>query len=246
MPKDKLEIMTEGGQILGVILSEIRTAAVPGITTRDLDDLTRRLCLKYKVKPSFLGYQGYPGAICISLNDEVVHGIPNETVIASTDLISLDFGVFHEGYHVDAAFTFTFDDNDWAKQKLIKTAKDALYLAIDQISPGMKIGDIGYVIQHYVEQKGFGVVRSLVGHGVGKELHENPLIPNFGQKNTGTILKKGMTLAIEPMITNGDYEVYQESDGWTYKTCDHSLSSHYEHTIYIDDNNATILTVLPE
>jgi len=244
--KDKLQIMTEGGEILGLIMTEIKKSAEPGLMTKNLDDLAKRLSLKYRVRPSFLGYQGYPAAICVSINDEVVHGIPGDRKLALSDVISLDFGVFHGGFHVDAALTFTFDIYDERKMKLINTTREALNIAVDQIKPGLRIGDIGYLIQQYVEKRGYGVVRSLVGHGVGQELHQEPLIPNFGQKNTGEIIKRGMTLAIEPMITSGGYDVYQESDGWTYKTSDHSLSSHYEYTVYVDEKEARILTVLPD
>ena len=246
MAREKLEIMIEGGQILGYILKEIKQALEPGIKTKNLDDLAKRLCLKYKVRPSFLGYMGYPAAICISIDDEVVHGIPSEKIIKETDLISIDFGVYHDGYHVDAAFSYTFDRFDLVKNNLIKTAKDAFGVAVDQIKPGVRVGDIGFAIQQFVEKKGFGVVRSLVGHGVGKELHEEPLIPNFGQKGTGAIIKKGMTIAIEPMITSGGYDVFQESDGWTYKTCDSSWAAHYEQTIFVDEKSVHILTVLPD
>jgi len=243
--KDKLQIMTEGGQIFSLIVSEVKKSAEPGRRTKDLDDLAKRLCLKYRVRPSFLGYQGYPAAICVSIDDEVVHGIPGDRIFTKEDVVSLDFGVFHEGYHVDAAVTFTFDTENKKKMRLINTTREALDRAVDYVKPGSRVGDIGYLIQSYAEQKGYGVVRSLVGHGVGKELHQEPIIPNFGQKNTGMIIKRDMTLAIEPMITEGNYEVYQESDGWTYKTSDHSLASHHEYTIYIDEKEARILTDLP-
>jgi methionyl aminopeptidase len=234
--------MKEGGHILATILTEIKKKTEPGTQTKELDDLAKRLCLKYKVKPSFLNYEGYPAAICVSVNDEVVHGLPGKYIIKEGDLVSLDFGVLHKGYNTDSAITFGVGNITTVADKLIKVTKSALDKGISAAVVGGRIGDIGAAVQKEVEKNGFGVVRVLVGHGVGKEIHENPLIPNFGETGTGPEVIEGMTLAIEPMVTGGNYEVYQAEDGWTYVTKDSSLSCHFEHTIYIGEKGPIILT----
>jgi methionyl aminopeptidase len=234
--------MKEGGHILATILTEIKKKTEPGTQTKELDDLAKRLCLKYKVKPSFLNYEGYPAAICVSVNDEVVHGLPGKYIIKEGDLVSLDFGVLHKGYNTDSAITFGVGNITTVADKLIKVTKSALDKGISAAVVGGRIGDIGAAVQQEVEKNGFGVVRVLVGHGVGKEIHENPLIPNFGETGTGPEIIEGMTLAIEPMVTGGNYEVYQAEDGWTYVTKDSSLSCHFEHTIYIAEKGPIILT----
>jgi methionyl aminopeptidase len=189
-----------------------------------------------------LNYDGFPGAICISVNNELVHGAPSEAKIKEGDIVSLDFGVFHDGYHTDAAITFPVGDITDQTKNLLEVTEKSLYIGIDQAKPGNHIGDIGSAIQKYVESRGFGVVRSLVGHGISKEVHEQPMVPNFGQKGEGPVIKEGMTIAIEPMITIGDYEVVQAADGWTFETKDSSLCAHFEHTIYIDRDGPIILT----
>lgn len=227
---------------MATILTEIKKKTEPGTQTKELDDLAKRLCLKYKVKPSFLNYEGYPAAICVSVNDEVVHGLPGKYIIKEGDLVSLDFGVLHKGYNTDSAITFGVGNITTVADKLIKVTKSALDKGISAAVVGGRIGDIGAAVQKEVEKNGFGVVRVLVGHGVGKEIHENPLIPNFGETGTGPEVIEGMTLAIEPMVTGGNYEVYQAEDGWTYVTKDSSLSCHFEHTIYIGEKGPIILT----
>jgi len=239
---DKLESMERGGGILGQILRDLKTKTTVGMTTKNLDDMTRRLCLKYGVKPSFLGYQNYPAAICVSINDEVVHGIPNERQLVNGDIISLDLGVYFQGYHTDAAITFSLGEVPLQTKRLLEITKEALMIGINEAIVGNTIGDIGFAIQNYTEKNGFNVVRSLVGHSISKNIHEDPLIPNFGQRGSGQLIKEGMTLAIEPMVTMGEYDVYQDDDGWTYKTSDGSIAAHFEHTIYVTDKKPLILT----
>lgn len=239
---EKYISMQKGGRILARILQEVKEAVRPGMETREIDDFTRKLCLKYKVRPSFQGYQGYPASICVSVNDEVVHGIPGKKILSQGDIVSLDFGVYLDGYHTDSAISFGIGEINEKKKKLLEVTMDSLMIGIDQAVAGNRVGDISNAIQKYVEKNGFGVVRTLVGHCVGKKLHEDPMIPNFGTRGTGEMLYEGMTLAIEPMVTAGDFHVYQDNDGWTYKTKDGSDSAHFEHTIYITKSSPIILT----
>ena len=234
--------MGEGGKILATVLNELKDRTKIGTVTKEIDDWTRRFCLKYGVKASFLGYQNYPASICVSINDEVVHGIPGKRVIGDGDLVSLDLGIFHDNYHTDGAISFVVGKSNRSMDRLMEITKKSLELGIRAAKNGGYVGDIGYAIQTYVEENRYNVVRSLVGHGVGRQVHEDPFIPNFGLKGTGPKLKNGMTIAIEPMVTEGNYEVYQEDDGWTYKTDDGSLACHFEHTIYINDNEPIVLT----
>ena len=234
--------MKRGGFILGKILQEVKARTSAGMITKNLDDMTRRLCLKYRVKPSFLGYQDYPAAICVSINDEVVHGIPGNRQLILGDVVSLDLGVYYNGYHTDAAITFSLGVAPAETERLLNVTKMALAVGINEAIVGNKIGDIGFAIQNYTEGNGFNVVRALVGHSIGKNIHEDPLIPNFGEKDSGQLIKEGMTIAIEPMVTTGAYDVFQAGDGWTYTTSDGSLSAHFEHTIYVTDTKPIILT----
>ena len=242
MNGNKLESMEKGGRILGQILQDLKTKTSPGMATKSLDDMTRRLCLRYGVKPSFLGYQEYPASVCVSINNEVVHGIPGERQLKDGDIISLDLGVYFQGFHTDAAITFSLGNLSPKNEKLIQVTKEALMMGIGEAICDKRIGDIGYSIQNFVEQSGFNIVRTLVGHSIGRKIHEEPLIPNFGHKNSGQIIQKGMTLAIEPMVTTGDSAVFLADDGWTYKTTDGSIASHFEHTIYVTDGKPIILT----
>lgn len=240
---DQLSAMKEGGRILAKILTELESIAKVGVTTKEIDSLAGRLCLKYKVKPSFLGYQEYPAAVCVSINEEVVHGIPGIRKLKKGDLVSLDFGVYHKKFHTDSARSFIVGgEATSADKKLIEVTKSVLDLGIKTAKAGYHIGDIGFAIQNEAESQGFNCIRALVGHGIGRKVHEEPMVPNFGTPGQGPIIKKGMSLAIEPMITAGSYEVYQESDGWTYKTVDHSRVAHFEDTVYVTDGEPIILT----
>jgi methionyl aminopeptidase len=238
------ESMRKGGQILAKILIELKERAVPGVTRKELDDLARRLCLKYGVKPSFLGYGGYPAALCVSVNNEVVHGLPTEQKIESGDLLSLDMGVEFEGFHTDSALSLVVGGATDAKiAGLIKTAEQSFYAGADLIKNGVRLGDVSAKIQEVAESKGYGVIRMLVGHGIGRTVHEEPHVPNYGEPGTGPVLKTGMTIAIEPMLTmDGSIDVVLEDDKWTYVTKTGALATHFEHTILVTDEGCEILT----
>lgn len=257
--KSEQELMRTGGKILAGILKELKEATVVGVTKKELDELARDLCKKYRVSSSFLGYGGYPAALCVSLNNEVVHGLPDETQIKEGDLVSLDMGVCHAGFHTDSALSFICGDSTSARsesadaqgnfsanarsKKLIKTAENALFSGVDLIKPGVHLGDVSARIQQTAEFYGYGVIRMLVGHGIGKEVHEDPHVPNYGTAGTGPILKAGMTLAIEPMFTeSGEVGVILGNDGWTYFTADGSKATHFEHTVLVTEKGAEILT----
>jgi len=232
--------MREGGKILADILHELSEAAKPGITTNSLDELARALLLKYSVEPSFLGYNGFPAVLCVSINDEVVHGIPSNRIIQKGDLVKLDMGIIHRGFHTDSAVTVLTGDRDKEKEKLINVTKEALKIGISKARPGNTTGDIGKAIQEYVEDQGFNVPRELIGHGIGKSLHEAPEVPNYGRKGEGTELSPGMTIAIEPMVLIGDWRVKEK--GQVFYTHDGSMSAHFEHTIAVTDSSPLILT----
>jgi len=234
--------MRQGGKILATILREIKAKVTAGTKTSEINDLANRLCLKYRVKPSFLGYNGYPAAICVSINDEVVHGIPGNYAIQDGDIVSLDFGVYLAGYHTDAAISFGVGNISAEAHRLLTVTEGALMRGIEQARPGNNVGAIGHAVQGYSENHGFSVVRTLVGHAIGKNVHEEPYIPNFGSPADGPKIKTGTALAIEPMVTTGTYEVILDKDGWTYKTEDGSLSAHFEHTVWIHEDGPEILT----
>lgn len=247
---EEIEIMKQGGKILAQILKKICRAANPGISTFDLEELALDLISKNKAKPSFKGYKGYPACLCISRNNQVVHGIPSKKeILKQGDIIDLDLGIKYRGLYTDMSITVSVGKVSYQARKLIKVTKKALDIGISQIKPGNQIKHIGQAIQKYVEKNGFSVVRSLVGHGVGYAVHEPPQIPNFlpkpGEKRWDDIkleLKPGMCLAIEPMVNVGGSEVRTLDDGWTVVTADGSLSAHFEHTIAVTENGHQILT----
>jgi methionyl aminopeptidase len=241
--KSESDAMKQGGKILYKILQEVKAKVVPGITKKELDDLAKRLCLKYHVKPSFLGYNGYPAAICVSINNEVVHGLPSEQVIKVGDIVSLDMGVCYAGLHTDSALTFICGEENPGVQKLINVCEASFLAGLSKVKNGARIGDVSSEIQKHAESYGYGVIRMLVGHGIGKEVHEEPHVPNYGSCGEGPVLKTGMTIAIEPMITaSGETEVILGNDGWTYFTRDGSISAHYEHTVLVTDEGYEVLT----
>lgn len=243
--KQELQSMRESGRILGIILHELEKMIAPGITTLELDTKAEAMMKEYKVVPSFKGYHGYPNVICTNINEEVVHGIPGKRILKEGDIITIDCGVIYEGFHSDSAITKgvgTIDDN---KKKFIATVEKALKKAIETARPGIRVRQISNVIQNIVEKDGYGVVRELVGHGIGKKLHEDPCVPNFRDEDPGPILQTGMTIAIEPIITMGDYDVKLLKDGWTYVTRDGSLAAQVEHTIAITEKGSEILTKRP-
>ena len=221
---------------------EIKKYIKPGVTTKELDKVAYDFITKNNCVPSFLNYEGYPASICTSINDEVVHGIPGNTRLKNGDIISIDVGVGYKNYQSDAARTYIVGDVSDDIKRLVETTEKSLYAGLSAIKAGAHIGDIGANIQEVAEKEGFGVIRELVGHGVGTDVHEDPDVPNYGKRNTGITLKKGMVIAVEPMITLGKRYVYMEDDDWTIKTDDRLPAAHFEHTVLVTDTGYEILT----
>ena len=234
--------MRRSNQIVAEVLGEIKIAARPGVTTRELNELAEKLLGQRQARSAFKGYNGYPAALCTSVNEEVVHGIPSDRVLREGDILSLDFGAIYEDYYGDAAITLPIGRISAEAERLMRVAEEALYLAIEQARPENRLQDISAAIQDHVESHGFSVVRDFVGHGIGKYLHEKPQVPNFGSPGRGIRLRPGMTLAIEPMINAGGHEVMILEDGWTAVTKDRSLSAHFEHSVAVTENGPLILS----
>lgn len=240
----EIEFMREAGNILAIVHDELENFLKPGISTFEIDKKAYEIIKSYHCIPSFLNYNGFPGSVCVSINEQVVHGIPNKKVfLKDGDIVSLDAGVIYKGYHSDSARTHGIGEITLEAQKLIDVTKQSFYEGIKYAKAGNHLNDISIAIQNYVESFGFSVVRDLVGHGIGTELHEEPQIPNFRQKRRGVRLEPGMTFAIEPMVNEGRYDVYWEDDDWTVVTDDGSLSAHYEHTILITEGEPELLSV---
>jgi len=238
-----ISTIREGSQILSKTLGVIAKNIRPGVKTKELDSIAANYILDSGAKPSFKGYKGFPASLCSSVNEVVVHGIPSEYVLQEGDIVSIDIGVFYKGFHSDAAYTFPVGQINNDALKLLKITKESLYLGIEQAVVGKRVGDIGSTIENYVVINGYSAVRALAGHGVGVHLHEDPAIFNYGKKGTGVQLKKGMVLAIEPMINQGNFAVvFSRDDGWTVRTRDSKLSAHFEHTIAIHEKTTEILT----
>lgn len=240
----EIEKMRRAGKITANALRVGGEAVCPGITTLEIDRIIKSYILSQNAKPSFLNYNGYPGSACISINEEVIHGIPGKRVIKEGDIVSIDVGAYIDGYHGDSAATFAAGKISAKAQELLEVTEKSLYLGIEQAVCGNRIGDIGYAVQTYIEKFGFSAVTDFVGHGVGAKLHEDPSVPNVGLPHMGARLEKGMTIAIEPMINEGDYRVKMLKDGWTVITADGKLSAHFEHTIAITDGKPEILTLI--
>lgn len=239
----EIELMREAGRILAITHEELKKAIKPGITTYEIDKLGEEVIRSYDCIPSFLNYNGYPASICISVNEEVVHGIPSKNrYIQEGDIVSLDAGVIYKGYHSDAARTYGVGQVSKEAEFLMETTKQCFFEALKVATAGNHIRDIGIAVEQYAVQRGLGVVIDLVGHGVGANLHEEPEVPNFETKRRGAKLKAGMTIAVEPMITLGDYEVDWLDDDWTVVTRDGSLAAHYENTILITEGEPEILS----
>jgi len=235
--------MRESALLVSRTLTEVAKVLKPGITTLQLDQLIAEYIRDNGGIPSFLNYRGYPFNSCISVNDVVVHGFPNERALQTGDIISVDIGVVKNGWHGDHAYTFAIGDPGAEIMQLIRVTKESLYKGIEKAVAGGRVGDISFAIQEHTEKKyGYGVVRELVGHGLGKHLHEEPQVPNYGRRGTGAKLKEGLVLAIEPMINLGKKEVYTERDGWTVRTTDHQPSVHFEHDVAIQKGKADILS----
>lgn len=242
----EIKTMRESGRMLATVLSHLKTKVEPGISTKDLSDMARKELGKLGGQPTFLNYQGFPDIICISVNDEVVHGIPRvNKVLASGDIVGLDFGVTYRGMVTDSAISVIVDKPlNKRDSQLLETTRRAMLAGIDTLHDGVRTGDIGASVEAVLKKDGFGVVRDLVGHGVGHQMHEDPNIPNYGRKGTGPWLKAGMTIAIEPMATQGSEQVFVADDQWTILTEDGSRSAHFEHSVLITDDGAEILTTL--
>jgi methionyl aminopeptidase len=240
--REQIELMRESAQLvsktLGVLAAEIR----PGITTLYLDDLARNYIMDHNAIPGFLGLYDFPNTLCISVNEQVVHGIPNNKILIEGDIVSIDCGVLKNGFYGDHAYTFAVGEIDPEIQQLLEITKKSLYLGIEQMTVGNRIGDISFAIQHYTEKHGYGVVRELVGHGLGQKMHESPEVPNYGKRGRGPKIKNGLVLAIEPMINLGTKKIKQLSDGWTIITADAKPSAHFEHNVAVIDGKPDILS----
>ncbi len=238
----EIDLMRQAGYMNYLTHEEIKKHIKPGVTTKELDKVAYDFITKNNCVPSFLNYEGYPASICTSINDEVVHGIPGNTKLKNGDIISIDVGVGYKNYQSDAARTYIVGDVSDDIKRLVKTTEESLYAGLSTIKAGAHIGDIGAAVQSVAEKEGFGVIRELVGHGVGTDVHEDPDVPNFGKPNTGITLKKGMVIAVEPMITLGKRYVYMEDDDWTIKTDDGLPAAHFEHTVLVTETGYEILT----
>jgi methionyl aminopeptidase len=237
-----LELIKESSLLVGKTLGEVAKRIVPGIPLAILDKIAEEHIRDHGATPSFKGYRNYPASLCISVNDVVVHGIPKNQILHEGDIVSVDCGVYKNGFHGDYAYTFAVGQVSEEKRLLMERTKTSLYLGIEQAKLGAKTGDIGYAIQKYVESFGYGVVRDLCGHGIGKNLHEFPDVPNFGDRWKGVPLRTGMVFCIEPMINMGTHKVFVESDGWTIRTADGKPSAHFEHQIAITEKGTEVLS----
>ncbi len=236
--------MRQAGRIVAGVLELLRSKIRPGMKTEELDNIAAKEVARLGGTPSFKGYRGYPANLCVSVNDEIVHGIPGDRVLRAGDIVSLDFGAIYEGFQGDAAITVGLGKISPEAQRLIETTEGALKAGIAAARAGARLGDVSAAIQVYAESRGFNVVREYTGHGIGRDMHEEPLVPNFGMAGRGTLLKKGMTMALEPMVTIGDWHTRVNSNRWTVHTLDGSLSAHFEHTIALTAAGAEVLTAL--
>lgn len=239
-------LMQKAGRIVATVLKELEAMIKPGVTTKELDELAESTILKLNGIPAFKGYGGFPASICASVNEEVVHGIPGKRVLQEGDIISIDVGAFYEGYCGDAARTFAVGEISPVASKLLEVTNEALKAGVAMAKTGNRLSDIGYAIQTHVEANGFSVVRQYVGHGIGRKMHEEPQVPNYGPPDRGPRLKAGMALAIEPMVNTGQFPVRTLSDNWTVVTQDGSLSAHFEDTVFITEDGNEVLTVWEE
>jgi methionyl aminopeptidase len=238
----ELNIMREAGKILGKVMKELRRSVKAGISSKEIDEITERLILSESALPAFKGYKGFPASACVSVNEEIVHGIPDDRKLKDKDIVSLDVGINYQGYFCDAAITLPVGNVDAKAKKLIDTTKAALAEGIKHARANNFLSDVSFAIQNYVEKKGFSVVREFVGHGIGSSLHEEPEIPNFGRPHQGPLLRAGMVLAIEPMVNMGKWESRILDNGWTAVTKDGLPSAHFEHTVAITEKGPEVLT----
>ncbi len=239
---EEIELIRESNLLVSKTLAEIARWIKPGISTSRIDTIAEEYIRDHGGVPGFLGYQGYPKTLCTSVNDQVVHGIPSAYELVDGDIISVDCGVLKNGYYGDSAYTFPVGAVDEDKQQLLKVTKEALYRGLEMTRSGNRIGDIGWAVQEHCEGNGYSVVRELVGHGLGNNLHEAPEVPNYGRRSKGSLLKSGMVICIEPMINMGRKEIFQEADGWTIRTADRKPSAHFEHAVAVRKGKPDILS----
>lgn len=239
---EEIELIRESNLLVSKTLAEIVKWINPGITTEKIDKIAEEFIRDNGGEPGFLGYQGYPKTLCTSVNNQVVHGIPSAYELLEGDIISVDCGVLKNGYYGDSAYTFPVGDIEEEKHRLLDVTKESLYKGLEMAKAGNRVGDIGWAVQQYCEERGYSVVRELVGHGLGTNLHEAPEVPNYGRRNKGSLLKEGMVVCIEPMINLGRKEIVQEADGWTIRTADKKPSAHFEHAIAIQKGEPDILS----
>lgn len=245
--KAEIELIRESSLLVSKTLAEVAKLIKPGVSTFELDQFADKFIVANNATPSFKGYQDFPFACCISVNDAVVHGFPTKDVLKDGDIVSVDVGAFKNGFHGDSAYTFAIGEVSAEVKQLLRVTKESLYKGIEKAIHGNRVGDIAYAVQNYTEKEhGYGVVRELVGHGLGRKLHEDPQVPNYGKRGTGAKLKEGMVIAIEPMINLGTKNVYHDKDGWTIRTEDGKPAAHYEHTICVQRGKADILSSFAE
>lgn len=240
--EEEINLLRESSLLVGRTLAEVAKVLKPGVSTLDIDKVAEECIRDNEGVPGFLNYNGFPNSLCTSVNSQVVHGIPNDTPLEEGDIVSVDCGVLKNGFYGDSAYTFTIGEVSDEIKKLLRVTKESLYLAIEQAVAGNRMGDIGYAVQHHAESNGYGVVRELVGHGLGQNLHEAPEVPNYGRRGNGMKLREGLVLAIEPMINMGVRQVKQLNDGWTIKTADNLPSAHFEHDVVVRKGKAEILS----
>ncbi len=239
---EEIDLIRESAKILGQAHGEVAKRVAPGVSTDELDRIAEEYIRDHGGSPSFKGYNGFPGSLCISVNEQVVHGIPGDYILQDGDIASIDCGVFFKGFHSDCAYTYAIGEVSEEVMELLKVTKESLYKGIENAKAGNRVGDISHAIQRHVEQYGFSVVRELVGHGIGKTLHESPEVPNYGKRGRGPVMRTGLILAIEPMVNMGIKNIVQEADGWTIRTRDRQPSAHFEHTVAIMNGTPEILT----
>ncbi len=242
--KKEIKTMREGGKILAGIMGEVIKISEAGITTNELNRLAESLIFKYGGRPSFKGHEGYPAALCTSLNEEIVHAIPSSRKLKEGDILSLDLGIIYKGFHTDMAVTIPIGEVDFETKRLIRATRKALKRGIKKVRPHITFGDVSNAIQRYAEDQGFSVVRELCGHGIGRELHEEPQILNYGKRGKGEEIEEGMCFCLEPMLTCGSWEIEKGEDGFAFKTRDNSLSAHFEHTLAVTADGCRVLTQL--
>lgn len=243
---EEIELLRKSSLLVGTTLAEVAKILEPGVNTATLDSLAEEVIRDHGALPGFKDYGGFPGTLCISINEEVVHGIPGRRTVQDGDVVSIDCGTILNGFYGDSAYTFAVGNVSADKLALMEATKASLYKGIEQAIVGQRVGDIGYAVQQHVEPLGYGVVRDLVGHGLGRSLHESPEVPNYGRRGNGPQLKEGMVIAIEPMITLGIYKIKQDRDGWTIRTRDGLVAAHYEHDVAIRKGKADILSSFDE